>query len=775
LFPLIIRPDQNVGANSKITCKVNLMIEIGASFENEIAQLLRLTTFEVQREISIGFKKVDLYLSERRLGSTRRIAVECKAYKKRLDQAEVSTIYSNYRPLCESNLIDEVLIVTKNGLTPSALAMVEATRDLSHMTSSDIFDLIMNFGPYLNGLERQFDESGLSSYYIPPQISEDRGFEEEILNWISLPLARPLAILGSYGTGKTTLAKRMASVLASRAKTDRECRIPILVRLGEISSEQSLEGLLGKLFTAHSVVRNYTFDVFMALNGMGRFVIFLDGFDEMKHTLSWAEFKYNFRQLNRLVVPNSKVVILGRPTAFLSDEEYRYALRGLRLVADVELREPDWPEYEEFQLMPFSPQQSRLFLQKYLAYKARVARDPVNGEVDLAAEKLDKVFQGEFSDLWRRPVQLKMLAEVLPSWKGELEGLTVVKLYSYFIDLMIEREQEKLARRRFDLNSRRSFARDLAMFLWRSKGEMSITAESIPLSLVKEYCDPEDDVEAVRRDLVSACFLDRKFGDSLFFPHRSFQEFLVAEALIRQLTVGTTKFPDASALANEEVVEFMKGMITLDTLREWEDRFNRATGLISPTFASLWLAPENVLRFLWTRFESTNSPWYPALLTLAAHSGLLERERKSDLIDSVIRKLEGPIGRYALACLWCVLQLGERDSIGRALRKMTKVERYRPDKSKGAGFIPEAAVVELFSYLIVEGPSKRLHIVEAAYGHLVDVLSDYCLIGERTEKGMAVVFQVDLPERLSLSGEDIAAIQEFQFKYCGKRIKKLRR
>ena len=49
----------------------------------------------------------------------------------------------------------------------------------------------------------------------------------------------------------------------------------------------------------------------MKLNKLGCFVIILDGFDEMKHTLSWDEFRYNFKELNRLVNSNSKVIVLG--------------------------------------------------------------------------------------------------------------------------------------------------------------------------------------------------------------------------------------------------------------------------------------------------------------------------------------------------------------------------------------------------------------------------------------------------------------------------------
>lgn len=244
-------------------------------FEQMVGELLRLSGYEVKNEILIGHKKVDLYVEERRLGSVKRIAVECKNYAPTLSQAQVTDIHTNYRPLYESNLIDEILIVTRNGLAPSANTLVSLTRELTHLTFDELQSSIMDFRPYLIGLVQQFDDQGLSNYYIDP-ISQDGDHLETItLGWINSTDENPIAVLASYGMGKTTFARRMSHILADKAIRDSSQRIPILIKLGDISSEQSLEGLLGKAFTAASVVRNYTFSTFLRLNQMGRFGFFL--------------------------------------------------------------------------------------------------------------------------------------------------------------------------------------------------------------------------------------------------------------------------------------------------------------------------------------------------------------------------------------------------------------------------------------------------------------------------------------------------------------------
>jgi hypothetical protein len=744
----------------------------GKNFEDEVANLLELANFNVKHEMLLGHKKVDLYITEQRFGSVRRIAVECKSSSRSLTQAQVSYIYSNYRPLIDANLIDEVLVVTKNCLTPSALAMVDATRDIAHIASADLFNLVMDFGPYLVGLQAQFHENGLSSYYVPPLDNNRQDLEKLLLDWWGLPTSQPIAILGSYGTGKTTLARRMAHILASKALRNREERIPILVRLGEISSEQSLEGLLGKLFTARSVVRNYSFDVFMALNSMGRFVVFLDGFDEMKHTLSWPEFKYNFRQLNRLVTGNSKVVILGRPTAFLNDDEYRNVLHGIRNLAGVELREPDWPEYKEVHLSAFSESQARIFLRRYLEYKIQSVanikeRKKIRHVIDY---QVDIICGKDFPDLSRRPVQLKMLAEVLPTWKGEVEELTVSNLYSYFIDLIIEREQEKLGRQRFGTGARRSFARDLAMFLWKNKGEMSITADSIPAEILWSYRENGEDLEAVRRDLVSACFLDRKLGDSLFFPHRSFQEFLVAEDLVINLTQGRIAFSDASLLTNNEIAEFIEGMINLDKIKSWEERLERAAGTMSSRFAQIWLSQKNAVGYLWNRFERVKSPWYPALLTLAVKTEKADASFAAGLINNLLERLSGPVGRYGLVCLWCLLEISSEGDRWRVLKQALGVETYKTQDHRRSRFEPENGMIRFMSGVLVDTQEKVAYLGDA-YRDLFYALSSYCLIADRSERGETESidsFKVGLPMKIELPTlADADELQDFQYKYCG--------
>jgi hypothetical protein len=184
-----------------------------------------------------------------------------------------------------------------------------------------------------------------------------------------------------------------------------------------ISSEQSLTGLLGRQFTATHNVRQYSYGAFDTMNRLGKFVIFLDGFDEVKHTLDWHEFRYNFQQLLQLVVPRSKVIVLGRPTAFISDEEHMYILHARYKRAGEEYLVPDWPDFKEIELAPFDNQQIVTFLRQYFQPLPDNCGEQVGGNehLDERASRLVKEFSSKrMRDLAQRPVQRKMLAEILP-------------------------------------------------------------------------------------------------------------------------------------------------------------------------------------------------------------------------------------------------------------------------------------------------------------------------------------------------------------------------
>lgn len=765
----------------------------GKAFESSVAELLSLAGYETRHELLIGHKKVDLLAEERRLGSHRRIAVECKAHSRPLTRTQLTSIYADYLPLLQANLVDELLVVTKHGVTPSGNTLVLETRELSHLTFSELQASVMDFRSYLAGLVSEYEQDGLNTYYVPPMTTDRRDLEELVGEWLTGSQgSRPLAILGSYGMGKTTFARRMSYVLAQRALDDSTQPMPILLPLGEISGEQTLEGLLGKAFTARAVVRNYTFGAFMQLNALGRFVVFLDGFDEMKHMLSWDDFRYDFRQLNRLVGPCSHVVLLGRPTAFLTDHEHMFALHGIRHIRGTKFRDPDWPDYEEVEIGPFDRRQVVSFLENYLEHKASQPNvtHKQRRTLEMARTQIDKVSGKQLSDIARRPVQLRMLAEVLPQWQGDLSSLTVAILYSVFIDMILEREQGKLARSRFKAVTRRRFASRLAWWLWRSKTNMGIATADIPESLLEGFCQDSEDMEAVRRDLVSAAFLERKLGGTLYFPHRSFQEFLVAELLLDAVAKGEVSVNEADAAMTDEVAMFLQGLVNITTFAAWEPAFSRYRGMLTWRFAQLWISEEGYMGYLLKKLKATDNPWYVLFLTLGVADGVDSGWVSPWAFVSVLLKKMAKASdpAYALLCYLGVVGTSQADpsntrsyrdterTIIRALLELTRlgepVEVTRTVKGKRKTIRehrPYELIRQFFSTVAIRPKGKRRASegctidLSASYRFLCSALSNYCLISNWVLGATIRTADIHLPTRLTVSGvSEIDSIVSFQ-------------
>ncbi|WP_271621415.1 hypothetical protein [Bradyrhizobium sp. CCBAU 51745] len=153
-----------------------------------------------------------------------------------------------------------------------------------------------------------------------------------------------------------------------------------------------MDGLVSKMLASRYRLANYNFQDVMSLNRRGKFVFIFDGSDEMKHALTWEQFTFNFKQINRTVTGKSRVIIAGRPNAFLSDAEHSWALRGTKISGDRNWRMPDSPEYEELTIQQFSHDESIAFLRRYLERGHYQGREPRRGQAELDLDAHRRIY-----------------------------------------------------------------------------------------------------------------------------------------------------------------------------------------------------------------------------------------------------------------------------------------------------------------------------------------------------------------------------------------------
>lgn len=563
----------------------------------EVKQILKLRGWKVTDEIQIGSKRVDLYAEkEGEFSEVERIAVECKNYAERLTKEVVEKTVISYLPLLENRQVDRILIVTRNGLSPAAEAYKRQLRSVVHQTIYELLDSVIDFSSYVHGMDTQFALDGLDKLYVdqgfkmfgPSDPSGPKSYHSllsHVLHWIETVGTQPLAILAGYGMGKSSFARKLCHVLAKKHLNNSSSRIPILLRLDEIAAEQTLDGLLGRHFTSLWTVPRYNFQTFIRLNAMGRFVICLDGFDEMKKTMSWESLRYNLQQLHQLCTKDSKVLLLGRPTAFLDEAEQEEGLHGRIYLGGRKHQVQGWPDFKEIYLEPFTESELGEYFRRYL--KTTTLTEDARRRLTRALEGLTSGPDRQLIDMARRPVQANMLIAVLPGFTGPLDTMTTCVLYSEFINYSIRRELGKMSRHdTFSLHKRRQFCRQLAVWMWTQRMGLQTTLSSIPDEVFRGLIPTDNHDDGLRRDLLSGSVLEKKPPEGFYFPHRSFQEFLVAEYLAEmaeKLHPDFLQFP----YATPEVGKFFVELFALKHYKEFRKWIFSKKGSVSKNITDL--------------------------------------------------------------------------------------------------------------------------------------------------------------------------------------------
>lgn len=569
---------------------------VGNAFRDRMARYLELTPgcSNVATEVWIGTQQVDIAYDETSSFQTIRVACECKNYSAPLTRNFIAEkIYGKYHSLLEKELVDAVRIIAPLDVNAIARAYIKEC-GFTFQTSAAVAAKVMDFRAYLQEQVAGFAADGLQDYYVPPLVDGDKDLESTLLSWVEVrEMTPPVAILAGYGMGKTSIARRLASVLAARA-TESRGRVPIVIPLSEISAEQDLEGLLGKMLAARSPVPGYFFEKFMELNRQGHFVIILDGFDEMKHTLSWEEFAHNFEQLNRLTDGNSRVLLLGRPSALLSEDEENFVLRGRRREGAHSFVVPGSPEYRQIALQPFSAEQALHFIARYAEF--RLKNEPGRRSTVLEKEELDRRIEHircntEMMELVSRPVQARMLSDLALDPEVTWRSFGRSELYREFIQRLTARDVAKPSRKAFDVQTRVKFARRLAWWLWRQPNSSGFSAEALPDSQIMDLPGVKEANAgrlALKRDLVSGSLLEKKAGEKYYFPHRSFLEFLVAEYIgIEGTAENGPSRSDIGEALTAEIGDFLRESGRAGQMTAWAEGIEEEKGSLSANFFEL--------------------------------------------------------------------------------------------------------------------------------------------------------------------------------------------
>ena len=575
----------------------------GDVLRDEAANLLKVKYRSVETEHRQNGKKIDIYFKHEEYGKVIRLYVEAKDYSKPLTRPQVVAIWSDYSGIIDKNKPSCLLLITRQGLTADAQAFVQDEQsDMRHQTIWELENSVLGLTEYVRSLTTLFDENNLSSYYVSARadkVSYGKDNElfteafsidifQEIEEWLRNDDYKPKAILGGYGAGKTSLARRVASSLANEALKNPLARRPVVIKLGAFTRYSDLTGLLAGLFTSEFPVDSFNVQHFLKQNAQGKLCIILDGFDEMKHAMTWADFHAQLSELNRLISGKSKVLLLGRPSAFISLDEHYHVLRGKKKFGNDWRKIPNWPEFNEYVLLPFKPEERSEFVTKYLA---AINTDWEKDKCTARASEVNKLADLEH-EIFSKPVHAKILTDLAADHSVDLKkfssGISRWDLYNLFFESLAERETTKEARREIGEQGRRIFLREIAYWLWKDRGGLtSFHAIDIPSQLIQRlYFKVGAEEEAIKREYLTGASLEKKSGDAYFFAHRSFAEFLVAERMVNN-PPSPSQHHIYSMLAKDGVASFLIEPINKDKIAGWVDTLGDAIGQLHIEYIKL--------------------------------------------------------------------------------------------------------------------------------------------------------------------------------------------
>lgn len=484
-----------------------------------VAILLEHNYTSVEMLATIGDCEVSILCTDNNFGIITRTAV---LVTPGLDESQAHEFAGALSYLQKENLISTGLVVVNT--QPDSKVVSFITRRGFHLRSlNDLLVGVYDFTPAMDHYIREYEKKEIfqDGLFISTEATfESEEEEREILTyvekWVKSPHGVQVTLLGDYGSGKTTICERIAYEHAKAYKSSPNSRrIPVLVSLKEIGRVSSIEAVITNLFV-NKLGIEISYRTFEALNKAGRFLLILDGFDEMGRLLDEDSVLTGFRLIDSLVEQGSKIILTCRTHFFKDTLQVHTLHEGSPLYESIDGKHG----YELLFLNPFTPEQVNEYIEKWSpdhneSYKS-LLRDIYN-----------------LADLATRPVLLNMIVKTIPQLDiTKTSTFNVASLYEMYIRFWLERDDW---RSKFDVYQRRALAESMSNYLfWTSN--YSLHYSEIP-GLLKKWTKSRTayDIEVLDYELRTCNFLKRDHSGNYSFVHKSFMEYLLAHLLCEQL------------------------------------------------------------------------------------------------------------------------------------------------------------------------------------------------------------------------------------------------
>ena len=401
-------------------------------------------------------------------------------------------------------------------------------------------------------------------------IKEEQGLKF-LLDW-SRSESKLFILLGDYGAGKTSLSLQLTYQLAKNYLSNSDWRIPVFISLKDYCPEK--QNIFD--FVAGSIKKQYKIIIdsvaFINLLQEGKFLLTLDGFDEMTTKNNKNTTVRNFKAILQLMVGNSKVLLTSRTHYFRSHDE----MENLFEIAGMNLQKDDCQVAD---IRPFKPDQILEFLKKRSA-----------GEWQQQVQTINTVYN--LADLASRPLLLEMITKTLGQLLDNYSNVDASLLYKQYTDFWIEHDDWRSIMKP---EGKRQFMEELAINILESnKSSIHFSELMQPIRRhFKKSSEFSNQSDAYYYDATTCSFLNRDSSGNYSFIHKSFMEFFVAEKYASEILDEQIKYYGQD-IPSKEILEFLI-MILKRRIRE-DARFQN-----KDTMAELYFVLEKLV------FETRNA------------------------------------------------------------------------------------------------------------------------------------------------------------------------
>ncbi|MBN1350698.1 SUMF1/EgtB/PvdO family nonheme iron enzyme [candidate division KSB1 bacterium] len=551
-------------------------------FREKVFSLYNSLGFQIIRDFQINDSKIDLIVKYNLpLKKSHKSMIKSVVTVDDFVGGEIVTRYAELVSIARSQAVATMgELITDIGFTPEAQEIAREAK-IQLLTFSDSINYLIDFTRYIDdfifdyenhaefahGFRQSFidalENDDLNGKTVKTKFSDMKGnsfasINDYVEEWLEDESRNEIMLLGSEGSGKTSLCLSLTYMLAQKYKKDPENnRIPIYIPLKDYSKSINHKQLITDILVNRYHLNFSSFNAFRTLMNYGKFILIFDGLDEIALHCDRQQPYENFHELLKLMTKNSKTIITSDAHHFFNQSYAREILQSGETSTEQESNLYQ-PKYDVLYLQDLDGKGIAEFLkartQNWQAFYVKIKSSP-----DLML-------------LCRNPIIMHMVKNTLVRILRQDARLNFSNFFdNYFTSWFEETDEDSI----MSAEQKAFFLEELAMQMLR-KGRLYLhnTELSEKTKLIfKEYLREYSAAEVFAYDVGRCPFLLEDREGNYKFKHKLFVEFFVAKKYVRAINENNLEEFEDSTLSFE-IKNFIVEMMPKSYKSEDEIRTN---------------------------------------------------------------------------------------------------------------------------------------------------------------------------------------------------------